>query len=152
MCRNCSKVANLKRLKLGIVHCIFLSQPSAWTREVLRSKQPPVCRKFSGDDNFELLIDRNFDLPREPFLGKTEGAECTSHSLMHVLAIRWRINSKCVGGICNKENKNIFTTLVLLIIARTNFSVFLFFKYNYFNSVNLILACTFFFSDSARHR
>ena len=47
-------------------------------REVLGSKQPPVCRKFSRDDSFELLFERNFDLSRALFAGKIEEAECTS--------------------------------------------------------------------------
>ena len=57
--------------------------------------------KFSGDDHFELLFERNFDLPcvcaflRERPRGQSVLA-VGYHSLMHVLGRR--INRRCMGG------------------------------------------------------
>ena len=71
----------MKQLKLGIVHLLF-SSPASLVPErekcCIQNTHAPVCRIFSGDDHFELLFERTFDLPCALFAGKTEGAECTS--------------------------------------------------------------------------
>ena len=44
----------------------------------MRSKKPPVARKFTEDGPFELRFEHNRDLtPAIFFAGKTEGAERT---------------------------------------------------------------------------
>ena len=58
------KRANLKRPKseFSTVHLSFFNQSSAVTRKVLRSKLPPVTRKFSGNSAFTLCFERNCDI------------------------------------------------------------------------------------------
>ena len=72
----------------------LLSSPASLTpecRKSLHSKQPPVCRKFSGDDHFELPSERNLDLLHVLFLRgrvRPRGQSVLavgSHSLVHVL-------------------------------------------------------------------
>ena len=72
-------MANLKLLKLGIVY--LLSSPASLNvTSVAFETATRIGGKFSEDDHFELLFERNFDLPCVCvfFAGKTERTECTS--------------------------------------------------------------------------
>ena len=68
-CSNYFKVTNL-RLRQSKVSPSSFSQPSAITRIVLRSKQPPKARKFSWDGQFGLRFERDCDLASVHVLGQ----------------------------------------------------------------------------------
>ena len=78
--RNCSKVANLKRSKHGIVHLLSSSPASLVPEcEVLNMKQPPIlCRKFSWDDHLNSFLNITLTCLVRFFAGKTEEAKCTN--------------------------------------------------------------------------
>ena len=63
MCRNYSKVANLKQERL--------SERNA--KSVAFETTTPYVENSLGDDHFELLFERNFDLPRALFCGEDRG-------------------------------------------------------------------------------
>ena len=62
MCRNCSKVANLKWLKLGLVHYSPASLAPEREKCCVQNNHPYVGNSL-GVIIFELLFELNFDLP-----------------------------------------------------------------------------------------
>ena len=60
---------------------------------MLHLKQPPVCRKFIGDDHFELLFEHNFNLPYDKIINLLHDAIYAlviDASFLHVCFNEWR--------------------------------------------------------------
>ena len=64
----------------------FFKQPSAVTRYMQRSKQPPVVKKFSGDVPFELCFERNQGLPLALSYGEDRGGWLLDAICQHTCA------------------------------------------------------------------
>ena len=61
MCSNHFKMANLKQLKIRIVH-LFLSFSNSLAPYVFRTKQLPAVRKFAGGVHFKLGFEHSCDI------------------------------------------------------------------------------------------
>ena len=96
MCSNYFKVANLKRLKVRIVHLLSSStmRPFAVTRYVQCSKQPPIARNSLKMVllSFALNVTETYLSSLRFLQARTEGAE-------HILPVGCRIiRHTCAGG------------------------------------------------------